>query len=214
MEQGELMATTTVQDAIDTIRSGDYATAQEQLAEVIVANPSEVQAWYLLSQLVDSDARRAAYLSKTLALDPYHQRAWAEFYALPADVISRLDPNQMPTTPEDRASEAQPSTPLATAPPIAVAAASAPTTTAAAGIDLETALPDWLRPVAKDQPVVAQRRPATAAPAAPPDVSTTPPADTTPVPDEGNRSLSVLLVILLIATLAVLAFLVYLLLQG
>lgn len=217
------MATSTLQDAIGTIRAGDYETAQQQLAEVIATNPNEVQAWYLLSQIVDSDARRAAYLSKTLALDPFHQRAWAEFFSLPADVVNRLEPSQLPVAPVDEATSVgqapasadavEPPPPIVTAPAIAaatVAVAPAPTS-----IDVETALPDWLRPVAKDQPVVAQRR-TTPAPVASPSTLTPPaaPEDDLPAPADGNRTLSVLLAILLIATLVVLAFLVYLLLQG
>lgn len=38
--------------------------------QVIRENPDDANAWYLLSQLVDSDARRAAYLSKALAPNP------------------------------------------------------------------------------------------------------------------------------------------------
>lgn len=200
------MATSTLQDAIGSVRAGNYDLAQQQLAEVIAANPDEVQAWYLLSQIVDSDARRAAYLSKTLALDPYHQRAWAEFYSLPADVVNRLEPGDTPALSAD-------TTTATPAPAVVAATATAFTATAApapTAIDVESALPDWLRPVAKDQPVVAQRRVApVAAPPPPPE-----PAPQAPPQGDGNRTLSVLLAILLIATLVVLAFLVYLLLQG
>jgi hypothetical protein len=192
--------TSTLQDAIGTVRTGDYEKAQQQLAEVIAANPDEVQAWYLLSQIVDSDARRAAYLSKTLALDPYHQRAWAEFFSLPTEVVDRLEPGQAPTAVTVNDFSPPP-------PP-------APTATAAVTVDVETALPDWLRPVAKDQPVVAQRRPAPVSPAPPPVAAPVSPSAEPPATAEGNRTLSVLLAILLIATLVVLGFLVYLLLQG
>jgi hypothetical protein len=38
-------------------------------------NPKQVQGWYLLSLLVDSPQKQAAYLSKTLALNPDHEKA-------------------------------------------------------------------------------------------------------------------------------------------
>jgi hypothetical protein len=193
--------TSTLQDAIGTVRAGNYEKAQQQLAEVIAANPDEVQAWYLLSQIVDSDARRAAYLSKTLSLDPYHQRAWAEFFSLPAEVVDRLEPGQAPAAGTLSDFSAPP-------PPVAA------TATAPVAVDVETALPDWLRPVAKDQPVVAQRRPAPVSAAPPPAAAPASPSVEPSAATEGNRTLSVLLAILLIATLVVLAFLVYLLLQG
>lgn len=218
----------TLQDAITAVRQGNVELAQRELAEVIAANPDEVQAWYLLSQLVDSDARRAAYLSKTLALDPFHERAWAEFFSLPTDVVSQLEPGQAPTT------FVMPSAASATAFPViggvdvalsadaagAIAdvavpsVAAAPAVTAAvASADAEAALPDWLRPVVKDQPVIAQKR----EPAAKP-VSQPQPAAVQPEPAEaaaqGNKALSALLAILVIATILVLAFLVYLLLQS
>lgn len=189
--------TSTLQDAIDAVREGNYEEAQRQLALVVEADPNEARAWYLLSQIVDSDARRAAYLSKTLSLNPYHERAWAEFYSLPTEVVSRLE--QGPT-PAGSPTAAVMAIPVATA-----------VKSAALSVVPETALPDWLRPVAKDQPVVAQRRSAPV-----PAVATqpAPQAATSSESSQGNRTLSILLAILLIATLLVLAFLVYLLLQN
>lgn len=194
--------TSTLQDAITAVRAGDYDEAQQHLARVITANPDEVNAWYLLSQIVDSDARRAAYLSKTLALDPYHQRAWAEFFSLPVDVISKLEPGKLPVASDLIVEDAQPQ------PATGVAGVASATTVA-----VETALPEWLRPVAKDQTVVVQRRPV-AEPAITPPLESPTSTQNAPQPAESNRTLSVLLAILLIATLLVLAFLVYLLLQG
>ena len=69
--------TATLQEAIAAVRRGETERAQLLTAEVIRENPDDANAWYLLSQLVDSDARRAAYLSKALALDPTHERARA-----------------------------------------------------------------------------------------------------------------------------------------
>ncbi|MEZ4517729.1 MAG: hypothetical protein R3C44_13185 [Chloroflexota bacterium] len=199
--------TSTLQDAISAVRVGNYEEAQRQLAEVIRDNPDEVQAWYLLSQIVDSDARRAVYLSKTLALNPFHERAWAEFFSLPTEVVSRLEPGETPVAVVEK-------TATAVVEEIEVPAPSVNQ------VNTETALPDWLRPVAKDQPVVAQRRTSTPPPAskaipAPQPQSVPAQLETAqPEPAQSNRTLSILLAILLIATLVVLAFLIYLLLQG
>ncbi len=88
--------TSTLQDAIAAARAGDMAQAQMLAADVVSQNPDDPNGWYLLSQLVDSDARRAAYLSKTLALAPDHPRAQAEFAALPPALVADLSPVTMP----------------------------------------------------------------------------------------------------------------------
>ena len=77
--------TATLQEAIAAVRRGETERAQLLTAEVIRDNPDDTHAWYLLSQLVDSDARRAAYLSKVLALDPTHERARADLGARPTE---------------------------------------------------------------------------------------------------------------------------------
>ncbi len=82
----------TLQEAIAAARAGDMARAQMLAADVVSDTPDDPNGWYLLSQLVESDARRAAYLSKTLALDPNHPRARAEFAALPPALVADLSP--------------------------------------------------------------------------------------------------------------------------
>ena len=71
-----------LKDAIAAVRSGDTYKAQEQLTTLLAENPEEPQGWYLLSLLVDSPQKQAAYLSKTLALDPQHQKAQEQLAAL------------------------------------------------------------------------------------------------------------------------------------
>ena len=83
---------TTLHDAIAAARAGDTHHAQLLAADNVRQNPDDANAWYLLSQLVDSDARRAAYLGKTLALDPDHARARIEFDALPPALTAELAP--------------------------------------------------------------------------------------------------------------------------
>jgi hypothetical protein len=134
--------TTTLQDVIAAARAGDTKRAQLLAAGVVRENPDDANAWYLLSQLVDSDARRAAYLSKALALDPNHARASIEFNALPADLTADLAPAakisaaalpavEMPAEPA--AATTLVSVPAAAFPPGAVAGDEAIVTVAVAG---------------------------------------------------------------------------------
>ncbi len=82
--------TSTLHDAIAAVRAGELERAQLIAAEIVQKYPDDANAWYLMSQLVDSDARRAAYLNKTLSLNPAHPRAAAELAALPSGVIGAL----------------------------------------------------------------------------------------------------------------------------
>ena len=63
------------QQAIEMTRSGDKVGAQKKIAELLKADPDNAHAWYLLSLLVDSDQKRAVYLSKVVALNPNHEKA-------------------------------------------------------------------------------------------------------------------------------------------
>jgi ferric-dicitrate binding protein FerR (iron transport regulator) len=174
--------TATLQEAIAAVRRGETERAQLLTAEVIRDNPDDTHAWYLLSQLVDSDARRAAYLSKVLALDPTHERARADLGARPTE-----DAPQPVTEFTPPATEA-----------VAVAPESAPEW-------LQPLSPEPA-PVAEavtPLPVVAAPTPARPRPTPPP-----PP----PPRQQGNSALTALLVLLALLTLAVLAILAYLLL--
>lgn len=73
-----------LKEAIATARMGDKQTAQRQLTELLDENPEQVQGWYLLSLLVDSPQKQAAYLSKTLALNPNHEKAREQLASLQA----------------------------------------------------------------------------------------------------------------------------------
>lgn len=174
--------TATLQEAIAAVRRGETERAQLLTAEVIRDNPDDANAWYLLSQLVDSDTRRAAYLSKVLALDPTHERARADLGARPTE-----DAPQPVTEFTPPATEA-----------VAVAPESAPEW-------LQPLSPEPA-PVAEavtPLPVVAAPTPARPRPTPPP-----PP----PPRQQGNSALTALLVLLALLTLAVLAILAYLLL--
>jgi len=73
-----------LKEAIAAARIGDKETAQRQLTELLDEDPQQVQGWYLLSLLVDSPQKQAAYLSKTLALNPDHEKAKEQLAALQA----------------------------------------------------------------------------------------------------------------------------------
>ena len=143
-------------DAIAAARAGDMERAQQLAAENVRQQPDDANAWYLLSQLVDSDARRAAYLGKALALDPHHARARIEFDALPAAVVADLRPEaaELPALPEAAELSLLPEAgvtlvtlPAAAMPPGTVSAGEEIVTVAVAAADLPTGeVPAWLRP--------------------------------------------------------------------
>ncbi|MBK8905885.1 MAG: hypothetical protein IPM53_32180 [Anaerolineaceae bacterium] len=64
-----------LKEAIAAVRTGNKREAQQQLTALLDEDPTQVQGWYLLSLLVDSPQKQAAYLSKTLALNPHHEKA-------------------------------------------------------------------------------------------------------------------------------------------
>ena len=61
--------------AIAAARSGQSQKAQALLAQILKADQSNVNAWFLLSHLVDDPAKKTAFLKRILALDPSHQKA-------------------------------------------------------------------------------------------------------------------------------------------
>ncbi len=208
--------TASLQDAIAAVRAGETERAQLLAAEVIRDNPDDANAWYLLSQLVDSDARRAVYLHKALALEPEHSRARAEFDALPATAVASLwgaDVPQ-PVATEAVATEVVATEVMATevvALPVEVFEESA----AAEAEARPEAPPEWLRPLSPE-PVPTTATAATPTPVveAPPASAPARPRQTPPPPPprrQNNGALTALLVILLLLTLAVLAVLAYLL---
>ena len=230
--------TPTLQDAIAAVRAGETERAQLLAADVIRDNPDDAHAWYLLSQLVDSDARRALYLRKTLALDPEHARARAEFDALPAAAVASLGWTAGDMADEGIGEVTQPLPEMAVEAPAAevVTVAEAPAEVVAVEAPVELAAsvapqpepeleaaPDWLRPLSPE-PVPAAPAEATAvatattataavttptaAPVAPAPARRTPPP---PARRQGNGALAALLVLLILLTLAVLAILAYLL---
>jgi hypothetical protein len=220
---------TTLQEAISAARAGDSERAQLLTADVLQRDPDDAQAWYLLSQLVDSDARRAAYLRKTLVLDPSHTRAQAE--------LDELSPDLFDTQPfvVDAAAlgaatvvESVPPVEWVAEEPAEVVEAVAPVVEPVEPAVEPVAAPVWEQSPASEAPVevayattaessVAVETPPS--PAAPVIAATTVPAPPAPTayvkparrPKRGNRGLALLLGVLVFLTLIVLAFLIYLL---
>lgn len=103
-----------LKEAIAAVRTGDKELAQRQLTDLLDEDPKQVQGWYLLSLLVDSPQKQAAYLSKTLALNPNHEKAKEQLAALqaasklaptstiaeetgqPMDVLAQSETNKLP----------------------------------------------------------------------------------------------------------------------
>lgn len=207
--------TTTLHEAIIAARNGETERAQRLAAEIIQDNPDDANAWYLLSQLVDSDARRAAYLGKVLALAPNHERARAELDALPPELAESLSqpglfvpvaeeaPAYVPSSPEPwdvetPFEEVQPTeVPEWLAQPAAEVEAPAPL----------PVMPPSIGPAA--EPVAQPAIPPPVAPAPRPTPKAAPPPP--PPRRQNNGALTALLVLLGLLTLIVLAFLVYLL---
>jgi hypothetical protein len=76
-----------LQEAVTAARAGETETAQRLLASILEENPDEVQAWFLLSHLVDSETKQMAYLKKTVALDPAHAKARQRLGQLQAGAV-------------------------------------------------------------------------------------------------------------------------------
>ncbi|GJM40393.1 MAG: hypothetical protein DHS20C20_06750 [Ardenticatenaceae bacterium] len=71
-----------LKEAITLARAGEREAAQKQLTSFLDEKPEEAQGWYLLSLLVESPQKQAAYLSKTLAINPNHSKAKAQLETL------------------------------------------------------------------------------------------------------------------------------------
>lgn len=90
-----------LREAIAVARTGETQEAQLLVAAILENSPDNAQAWYLMSHLVDSPARRAAYLFKTVSLDPSHERARAELAQFPQSVTHVLSNSLSTAAPID-----------------------------------------------------------------------------------------------------------------
>lgn len=90
-----------LREAIAVARTGETQEAQLLVAAILENNPDNAQAWYLMSHLVESPARRAAYLFKTVSLDPSHERARVELAHFPPTVTHVLSNSLSTAAPID-----------------------------------------------------------------------------------------------------------------
>lgn len=61
--------------AIAAARSGQSQKAQVLLAQILKDDQANINAWFLLSHLVDAPKKKTAFLKRVLALDPQHTQA-------------------------------------------------------------------------------------------------------------------------------------------
>jgi len=73
-----------LEQAIQAIQSGDKDTGRRLLAQVLRADPTNVEAWLWMSDSVDSDEQRRDCLQHALALDPQNLAAQSRLANLPA----------------------------------------------------------------------------------------------------------------------------------
>ncbi len=78
------------QQAVVASRAGQDKAAQYLLTQSLQEDPNDPNAWFLLSQLVDSEEKKQVYLAKVIALDPDHELA-KEYYT-GADVKTAVSP--------------------------------------------------------------------------------------------------------------------------
>lgn len=224
-----------LKEAIAAARTGDKVTAQRQLTELLAEDPQQEQGWYLLSLLVDSPQKQAAYLGKTLALNPDHEKAKEQLAALqatetlaptttiaeetgqPMDVLAQSETDVLPDWLREEGGDSG-----VTAVPAAPAEETAVPT---------EDLPDWLKEPAAvtDAPIKAvEEIPAdvgkTAEPATKPDKIATVPKKTADKPRQiqpkaarmtkkSTRNLNILLGLLVTLAVIVMILLAYLLLS-
>jgi len=71
-----------VESAIEAANQGDKNKALGLLKQALTANPNDVDAWLVLTVLVDDPERKRQCLNRVLALDPVNQLARAELFEL------------------------------------------------------------------------------------------------------------------------------------
>jgi hypothetical protein len=211
-----------LQDAINAARDGELQAAQQLLTDVLKDDPTQIQAWFLLSHLVESSQKQQAYLGKVLTLDPTHEQARQRLAllrsgqaggtaqapdALPAeepDVLAQAEGDGLPEWMAEDAELVQAET--AVAPPETPAATP------------EEELPEWLQETVSETflGVTPTATEDTTAPETPPPPATTK-ATTTPKPPQttapqANNQAAIKRWNLILITLSILAIILLILL--
>jgi len=71
-----------VESAIEATNQGDKNKALDFIKQALTANPNDVEAWLVLTALVDEPERKRQCLERVLALDPVNQLARAELFEM------------------------------------------------------------------------------------------------------------------------------------
>ncbi len=133
-----------LQQAIQAARLGQTNEAQFLLTQVLKDNPEEVQAWFLLSHLVDSEQKQLVYLRKAVALDPHHEKA-AQRLAQLEETLSTETSTKALEMESERMDDTLPSWMTEEAEEMNLeSAVTAPTQLG------QTETPDWLKEVSQD----------------------------------------------------------------
>ncbi len=133
-----------LQQAIQAARLGQTNEAQFLLTQVLKDNPEEVQAWFLLSHLVDSEQKQLVYLRKAVALDPHHEKA-AQRLAQLEEALSTETSTEALEMEAERMDDTLPSWMTEEAEEMNLeSAVTAPTQLG------QTETPDWLKEVSQD----------------------------------------------------------------
>jgi thioredoxin-like negative regulator of GroEL len=74
-DRGEVkMGSNRLRQAVESIKAGDKAEAQEVLIPILKGNPHNANAWFLLSYTVEGE-KRIECLEEALDADPEHEKA-------------------------------------------------------------------------------------------------------------------------------------------
>ena len=79
----------TIRQAIQAIQNDDTETGKQLLAQVLRADPTNVEAWLWMSDVVDSDEKKRDCLRQVLTLEPQNQTAQRKMAGLLATAASK-----------------------------------------------------------------------------------------------------------------------------
>jgi hypothetical protein len=91
-----------VQLAVTSVNKGDKSRAIEYLKQAIASNANDVDAWLVLSALVDQEDRKRQCLNRVLALDPVNRIAREELLKLNHAAIGNTPTPKTPNLPQDK----------------------------------------------------------------------------------------------------------------
>jgi hypothetical protein len=94
-----------VQLAVTTANKGDKNKAMEYLKQAIASNANDVDAWLVLSALVDQEDRKRQCLNRVLALEPVNQIARKELLKLDRAAMGNVPIPQSSSLPQDRSTQ-------------------------------------------------------------------------------------------------------------